>query len=78
MNQSIGMKVIIAVLLVMIFAGCVGWTSLPEESKGGAWMDVDVWVDDKTGVEYVVFETKYGVGVCPRYNADGILMIKEK
>ena len=51
MNQSIGMKVIIAVLLVMIFAGCVGWTSLPEESKGGAWMDVDVWVDDKTGVE---------------------------
>jgi hypothetical protein len=30
--------------------------------------------DKKTGVYYVVVENHYGgIGVCPRYNADGTL-----
>lgn len=40
---------------------------------------VAVFVDEATNVEYVVVHTSYGVGVCPRYNADGTLMThKEK
>lgn len=40
---------------------------------------VTVFVDEATNVEYVVVYMSQGVGVCPRYNADGTLMIhKEK
>lgn len=41
--------------------------------------DIIVFVDEATNVEYVVVRVSHGVGVCPRYNVDGTLMIhKEK
>ena len=42
----------------------------------------NVWVDNKTGVNYIVVNTNYGksseqIVIVPRYNADGTLYISE-
>ena len=37
-----------------------------------------IWVDDKTGVEYIIFSTSGRGGICPRYNADGTLRVREE
>ena len=37
------------------------------------------FVDDGTGVHYLMFQGSEGVtAICPRYNADGSLMVDEK
>lgn len=42
--------------------------------------NINYFVDDKTGVNYIFYEpdSRYGgYAICPRYNADGSLMISE-
>ncbi len=39
--------------------------------------DTNVIVDKETGVNYFVKYTDKGVGICPRYNADGTLYVSE-
>ena len=39
----------------------------------GSFISVSTYKDEETGVEYIVFKSGYGAGVCPRYNADGTL-----
>lgn len=66
--------IFVSILLVLSFCGWkdaeYGWSRND---------DVIVFVDEATNVEYVVVRVSHGVGICPRYNADGTLMTyKEK
>lgn len=36
---------------------------------------VRIWTDPETGVQYLLFSAVGRGGICPRYNADGSLMI---
>ena len=38
---------------------------------------VEVYVDNETGVNYLICDRGYGGGICPRYNADGTLYVSE-
>ena len=35
------------------------------------------YVDEETGVNYMIFSGSSGGGICPRYNADGSLYVSE-
>lgn len=35
----------------------------------------DVYKDEKTGVHYIKYSHNRGIGLCPRYNADGSLYV---
>ena len=37
---------------------------------------VRIWTDPKTGVQYLLYTAVGRGGICPRYNADGSLMIE--
>lgn len=37
---------------------------------------VRIWTDPETGVQYLLYTAVYRGGICPRYNADGSLMIE--
>ena len=37
----------------------------------------EVYVDNETGVNYLICDRGYGGGICPRYNADGTLYVSE-
>lgn len=40
--------------------------------------NISVIVDEETGVEYVVYNGYNRGGICPRYNADGTLRVREE
>lgn len=65
MKRLIALLIAIAILL----AGC----GVTYENTAG----VHFWKDTATGVYYVVHESNNGIGVCPRYNADGTLYTGE-
>lgn len=72
------MKKIIAVILcVLIVCVLCGWTNVDSKTLD-AGTNITVIVDDETGVEYIVFKGFKRGGICPRYNADGTLMIREE
>jgi outer membrane biogenesis lipoprotein LolB len=62
------MKRLIFVLLMIATLMLVGCGATYENTAG-----VHFWKDAATGVYYVVHESNNGIGVCPRYNADGTL-----
>ena len=81
MKKSIFL-VLVAVLLVCTSAGCIA-EGEPEEVtpdkhiqnyRYGSYC-VFVYVDEHTGVEYLVFSDSRQGGIAPRYNADGTLKI---
>ena len=37
-----------------------------------------IYVDEETGVEYIVYNGYQKGGICPRYNADGSLRVEKK
>ena len=39
--------------------------------------DIHVYIDPKTGVNYLVFHDKKGSSICPRFNADLTLYISK-
>ena len=61
--------IIIAALFILMLCG---WKFKSGDSR------IELWTDTETGVEYVIFSSVYKGGICPRYNADGTLMIDGK
>ena len=39
---------------------------------------IRIWTDPDTGVQYLLYRAVGRGGICPRYNADGTLMIEGK
>lgn len=68
--------IVITASILLILVLC-GWKKVDHESLNIA-MAAITYEDEETGVEYIVFHTGYGVGVCPRYNADGTLYTSGK
>lgn len=72
--------VLLAVLLVCASAGCIAVEAeeLSDKLENHRSEYVQVYIDESTGVEYLVYNC-YGLGgICPRYNADGTMKINEE
>lgn len=68
-------KKLLALLIVAvmcIFCGCAENTT-EEQSLGGN--DVYIYVDEKTGVNYFIYDGYYSGGMTMRYNADGTIYV---
>lgn len=73
-------KAIICVLLIFALAlnGCESSENAENESESSEYSDsVYLYIDDETGVEYLVFNSINEGGICPRFNADGSLRVSE-
>lgn len=73
-------KAIICVLLIFALAltGCESSENTENESELSEYSNsVYLYIDDETGVEYLIFNSIYGGGMCPRFNADGSLRVSE-
>lgn len=68
-------KAIICVLLIFALelTGCESNESELSEYSNSVYL----YIDDETGVEYLVFKTINEGGICPRFNADGSLRVSE-
>lgn len=73
--------VLAALLLVCASAGCIAEEVAPDKYiqnyEYGSYY-VYVYVDEYTGVEYLIFSASKKGGITPRYNADGTLRINEE
>lgn len=65
-------KKIILLTLIVILTMC----SCGVDSTGSAYTE-HIYIDKKTGVNYIWINTNSGVTMCPRYKADGSLYIKK-
>lgn len=70
-------KVIAIILCAMLILGLCGWKRIDSENVN-AMVNISVFVDEETGVEYVVFGGYNRGGICPRYNADGTIKVEGK
>ena len=75
--RSMKKYIIVITASILLILGLCGWKKVDHESLNIA-MAAITYEDEETGVEYIVFHTGYGVGVCPRYNADGTLYTSGK
>ena len=72
------MKKIVAIILcVLLVCGLCGWKKIDSEDMN-VFVNISVIVDEETGVEYIVFGGYNRGGICPRYNADGTLRVREE
>ena len=74
-----------ALLLVCASAGCVTEEEIEEVMPDKYIQNYEygsryvyVYVDEYTGVEYLLYDGYQSGGVCPRYNTDGTLRINEE
>lgn len=74
-----------ALLLVCASAGCVTEEETEEVMPDKYIQNYEygshyvyVYVDEYTGVEYLLYDGYQSGGVCPRYNSDGTLKINEE
>ena len=72
-------RIIIALIIILVLTTPVfaEW-SKKEVSNHYPDATFEIWVDEETGVEYVLTYWGYGGGICPRYNADGTLRVREE
>lgn len=63
-------------VLMCIVSVLAGYATSREAGSGDFW--IQFYVDPETKVEYVVYINGYAGGICPRYNPDGSLYIKEE
>ena len=73
-------KAIICVLLIFASAliGCESLENTETESELSEYSSsVYLYIDNETGVEYLVFQSINEGGICPRFNADGSLCVSE-
>ena len=71
------MKKIIAIIMcILIVLSLCGWTNIHTENVNPTTY-INIYVDDETGVEYIVYAGYGRGGICPRYNADGTLRVRE-
>lgn len=59
--------------IASVLAGCA-----MSREKGSGDSYIQFYVDPETKVEYVMYYGGYAGGICPRYNPDGSLYIKEE
>ena len=59
--------------IASVLAGC----AKSREWESG-YCNIQFYVDPETKVEYVLYVYGYAGGICPRYNPDGSLYIKEE
>lgn len=57
--------------IASVLAGCAR-----ESDSGDVY--IRFYVDPQTSVEYVLYASTTGAAICPRYNPDGSLYIKEE
>lgn len=72
--------VIMALVLVasLSIVGCSNMAvTTPDGTETTTICRVSIWTDQETGVEYVIAKVNRGVGICPRYNPDGSLVVDE-
>ncbi|OUO25388.1 DUF6440 family protein [Eubacterium sp. An3] len=66
---------ITAMAVCLLLSGCSG--SENEETEKSVSSDwIHVYVDEKTGVNYLVYSGYKSGGITPRYNPDGSLYIE--
>lgn len=66
-------KYIVAIIIIALFILMLcGWKFKSVKTN------ISFWTDTKTGVEYVLYGDGARGGICPRYKADGTLMIDGK
>lgn len=72
-NRVIIFVVCVVLIVVGMVAALVGCSNDAIRSKD----DVShrIFIDEDTGVEYIVYKKDYGLGITPRYNADGTLKV---
>lgn len=67
-NMKKKISLILAIIMIMGLCGCgIDGT--------GSWYTDYIYVDSKTGVNYIWINTDSGVTMQPRYNADGTLYV---
>ena len=79
--KKIVFLVLAALLLTCASAGCIAEEETEEKVHllySKSTHCIFSYVDEYTGVEYLVYDGYQGGGVCPRYNADGTLKINEE
>ena len=70
-----------ALLLTCASAGCIAEEETKEKISllySESPQYIFSYVDEYTGVEYLIYDGCYNGGMCPRYNADGTLKINEE
>ncbi len=53
-------------------------TPTPQDLKETSDYYIYRFRDHMTGVNYLVFKSTYGGGICPRYNADGTVYVTDE
>ena len=81
-KRDILIKIVVGIAAFLLFFGliaCNETLAQTEEEKTSFCEDsrIHIYVDDETGVNYVVFYESSKGGICPRYNADGTLYVDE-
>lgn len=74
MKKIMMMLVVIITIILIVSAGCVN----NSDSTIGIVNDngrAKIYVDCETGVNYLWIVYPSGFSICPRYNADGTLMV---
>lgn len=69
---------VIIVCVCTLITSCSSEMKPVDENKTNANTDVFVYVDPKTGVNYLVYQGYNQGGMTVRYNSDGSIMITEK
>ena len=76
-------KKIIAIMCCAVFALALAGCTNAEDKKDeiqrvriSSSMYVYTYIDEETGVNYLIYDGAYSGGICPRYNADGSLYVK--
>lgn len=68
--------VLICGLLTVLMCIAYVLTGCAREISGDVF--IRFYVDPQTSVEYVLYASSTGAAICPRYNPDGSLYIKEE
>lgn len=70
---------IITACLILSVSGCQKLnTNRESDSDVTGDVCIEFYTDKETGVEYVIYNAPYRGGICPRYNADGSLYVREE
>lgn len=69
-------KILVVMLLAMLLSGCDIQAEEDIYRKTNNY-SMSIWVDEETGVEYIVCSFYSGAGITPRLNSDGTVMVEE-
>lgn len=85
-DGGIGMKKIILTILLIASMGLCGCNSTPLEATEISYVPIieeiesgynyEIFVDNETGVEYILITNRVGCGIQPRYDTDGTIRVR--